>query len=186
MPSPLDALDSGDREKAERRIRKHVLRVRLVWAALVLSLTFVAAGASWAVTTGFLGRPLASLPDPVTWAVGLYVLGSLVAARLLARRLLRGTAPGAGAEAVFQSHFGAVVVGMALREGAGILGAVWGALIGSLQWVVILALPPLLAMIVAWPRRADVVRLLDSGTRDPPSGGTGTGEDPAPGGSRGR
>lgn len=160
MAPPLGALDPSDRRRVERRIDQHLLRIRLVSLALLSSLALVTGGALWAVVSGFLAAPLAGLPEAATWAVGLYVAAALITAHLVTGKLL-GRIPeshGHGAERIMKNHFGAVLVGMAVRESAGILGAIWGALIGSLPWVLILAVPPLLTMVAAWPRRRDVVR----------------------------
>ncbi|NIP60826.1 MAG: hypothetical protein GWM92_20470, partial [Gemmatimonadetes bacterium] len=56
----------------------------------------------------------------------------LLAARVLSRRGLAKIPPSSDTEDVLEQHLRAVIVGMALREGAGVLGAVWGAMVGSL------------------------------------------------------
>lgn len=150
-------------------ISSHFFRVRLISLALAGGLALVVAGGVVAVLTGALGAPLSDLPDVATWAVGLYVAASLLAARILSRKIVEGIPARASREEALEQHFRAVIVAMALREGSGVLGAVWGAVAGSLPWLLVLSLPPLLTMVLAWPRRPELEALV----RRHPSGEPG-------------
>lgn len=149
----------------------HIFRVRLLTFALAGGLALIAGGGVAVLATGTLGAPLADLPEAGTWMVGLYVAASLLAARILHRKILGAIGGGASREEILERHFRSVTVAMALREGSGVLGAVWGTLTGSLPWLLVLSAPPLLTMVLAWPGRrevADLLRRQPSGEPGPP------------------
>lgn len=90
------------------------------------------------------------------WALIGVALVLLGAAPAIQRRVDHAGGGGASEPEIFQGYQNAVVVGFALREGAGLLGAVTGLLVGSTVWVAALVIAAFLSMLVAWPRRAVV------------------------------
>lgn len=156
-----ESLSAEERREVEARIREHLRRERLITGALMAGVLVMVAAGSWVVVTGYFERPpLAGVPPAVTWAVALYVLASVLASGFVEGKVADTGDPGAGADDVLEAHMRGVVVGMALREGPALLGAIWGMLGGSLFWILVLGLPPVLAMALAWPRRADIERRL--------------------------
>lgn len=158
--TPTGSPGPRGRNEAVAGVATHMARVRVVCLGLAAGLALVTAGGVAAVLTGFFGAPLADLPETVTWAIGLYVAASLLVAQVLSRRGLAIISPSTDREDVLEQHFRAVIVGMALREGSGVLGAVWGAMVGSLPWLLVLSLPPLATMLLAWPREGELRRIL--------------------------
>lgn len=163
--TPTGSPEAHGRGEAGAELGTHMARVRVVCLGLAGGLALVTAGGVAAVVTDFFGAPLADLPEAITWVIGLYVAASLLAARVLSRRGLAKISPSSDTEEVLEQHFRAVIVGMALREGSGVLGAVWGALAGSLPWLLVLSLPPLATMLLAWPREGELRRILGPGRR---------------------
>lgn len=162
--APTGSPGAPDGQNSRPSLAQHMRTVRIVCFGLASGLGLITAGAVAAVRTDLLGTPLADLPEAITWVIGLYVAASLLAARVYSRRGLATIPSSAERAAVLEQHFRAVVVGMALREGAGVLGAVWGAMLGSLPWLLVLSLPPLLTMALAWPREEALRDLLPRGT----------------------
>lgn len=132
-------------EKDRRALRS----VRVVCVALMGGVVVLGAVVTVLLASGF--EPLApgikGLLLPVTAG---YVLLSLVAAPLLESALRKVPASADRAEALGRFST-AVIVGMALREGAALLAVVAGLLTGDLAWGLGLAAVVLLAMVLALP-----------------------------------
>jgi hypothetical protein len=90
--------------------------------------------------------PVAALP-----AVGFAVLVMLLTAPVVQRTLSTVPAGAPAGEAVGRWRTG-VIVGSAVREGAGLLGIVAGLLAGSALWVLVLGGASILSLLLALPR----------------------------------
>lgn len=152
-----DARSRMDRQEAEARVEEHLRNERLIAGALMAGVAIAIGLGSWAVTARlFDPPPLAGLPPAVTWAVAAYVLASILAAGFVERKIAGTVEPGDGLEGALQARMRAVILGMALREGPALLGVVWGALSGSLAWLLALGVLPLISMGFAWPGEDDL------------------------------
>ena len=70
--------------------------------------------------------------------------------------------PGRTVEERLAAYFQSVIVGFAVREGAGVLGLVITLLSGDLKWVLGLSGAAAIAMAVAWPRREKMSDLVNA------------------------
>lgn len=135
--------------------------LRLVCAALMGGVVVLGGVVTVLFSSGF--EPLAPGIEGLLLPVAAgYVLLSLVAAPLVESTLRKMPAEAAPAEAMTRFS-NAVIVGMALREGAGLLAVVVALLTGDLAWGLGLAAVVLLAMTLALPSERKLQDFLRKG-----------------------
>lgn len=126
--------------------------LHIIVGSLILGVVLFAAVAAWLITSGtFVGT---GPPVPLE-AVGVGVVALIFLAPVLAGRT-KEAPPDADRDTVFMQFQTGTIVGMALREGAGLMGGVFALLAGSLPWLVGLTGASVLAMALAWPKRDDL------------------------------
>lgn len=134
-------------------IRDEQLRtLQTIVGSLVLGVGLFAGVAVYLIRSGTFGETGALI---ALEAVGVVVVVLLLTAPLVASRLKDAPA-GADRDTVYQRFQTGTIVGMALREGAGLMGGILAMLSGSLPWLLGLTGVSMLAMILAWPRRDDL------------------------------
>ena len=140
-----------DGRNPDPRIRQvHIVSGGL--AAGVLAYTGIAA--ALVVSGAWTDAVLAD--STVLAAVALAVALLLVLAPVLRRRILEGREPPGDADEVLSRWVGASILGMALRDGAGVLGVTAGLLAASVPWILGFGIAALAAMGLAWPRGDEV------------------------------
>lgn len=120
-------------------------------AVVVVSLGILSSGGMFGTT--FLGF------------VALFVLLLLVLAPILRRRVLESGRP-ADADEVLRRWMSASIVGLAVREGAGLFGVTIALVAGATPWILAFGLASLVAMGLAWPRADEVeerIRRVEAG-----------------------
>lgn len=98
--------------------------------------------------------------------VALVVALLLVLAPMLRRRVLESGERPTDADAVLDRWMTATLVGMAVREGAGLMGVALALVSGSLPWILAFGLASAAAMILGWPRAGEVrerIRRIEAG-----------------------
>lgn len=126
--------------------------LQMIVGSLVLGVGLFTGVAVYLIRSGTFGDTEELIPLE---AVGAVVAVLLLTAPLVAGRL-KDTPAGADRNTVYQHFQTGTIVGMALREGAGLMGGILAMLSGSLPWLLGLTGVSMLAMILAWPRRDDL------------------------------
>ena len=135
--------------------RQALTMLRVVCGALMAGIALLGMVVAYLVAgTGF---ELAGgeVPGILLPLAGLLTLGSLLSAPF-AEGILSKVPPGTPRDVAMQRFQGAVIVGFALREGAGLFALVAGLLAGNLVWGLGLAGLALLGMLLAWPSEEKV------------------------------
>jgi hypothetical protein len=134
----------------------------------VVCAAMVASVAVYAVVAWFLGSGSAvagpELPSAFGWFGVVVAVALLVAAPIVQRRNLLGTARGQRPEestiAALESFRLGTLLAFILREGAAIVGLMLTLLTGEPTWCYALGALAIVAMIWGWPRREDLQGLL--------------------------
>lgn len=126
--------------------------LHIIVGGLILGVVVFAAMATWLITSGtFVGT---GSPVPLE-AVGVGVMALIFLTPVLAGKA-KEAPPDADRDTVFMQFQTGTIVGMAVREGAGLMGGVLALLAGSLPWLVGLTGALVLAMVLAWPKRDEL------------------------------
>jgi hypothetical protein len=130
----------------------------LICFAIMTSIPFYVAIA-WIVVGQSDGAAVGALPPVLTWALGAVGIVMLVVAQAVWTAMKRGAATRPTPAERLASYRTAAIVSFAMRESAAIIGLVIALLTGDLRWCLALSAAAVLAMLLGWPRRADMVRL---------------------------
>ena len=131
----------------------------VICAAILMSIPVYVLVAWVIVGQGIPGAVGVGLPQAAPWALGAVGVALLVAAQAVWGAMRRGAAAKPTPEERLASYRTAAIVSFALRESAAIVGLVITLLTGNLRWCLVLSAAAVLAMLLGWPRRADMVRL---------------------------
>ena len=130
----------------------------LICFAIMASIPFYVAIA-WIVVGQSEGAAVAALPPVLTWALGAVGIVMLVVAQAVWGAMKRAATAKPTAFERITAYRIAAIVSFALRESVAIIGLVITMLTGDVRWCMTLAAAALLAMLLGWPRRADMQRL---------------------------
>lgn len=126
--------------------------LHIIVGSLILGVVLFAAVAAWLITSGTFADFISPIPLE---AVGVGVVALIFLAPVLAGKA-KEAPPDADRDTVFMQFQTGTIVGMAVREGAGLMGGVLALLAGSLPWLVGLAGASVLSMVLAWPKRDEL------------------------------
>jgi hypothetical protein len=147
-------------------VQAALTRMRLVAGAMAVAVA-VSMLVLWQfLASGGLGE---GGEEPIAAVLVVVAALFLVAAPVAERLLLARGGPRQDEAAAVQGYLVAKVVSLALREAVGLLGFVVGFLTGRLLWGLAIGAASLLAMALAWPRRADLASR--PGDLPPPAAG---------------
>jgi len=130
----------------------------VVCLAILTSIPFYVAVA-WMVAGQRADADGVALPAVLAWALAAVGLALLAAAQAVWATLKRGAAARPTPAERLASYRTAAIVSFAMRESAAIIGLVISLLTGDLRWCLALSGAAALAMLLGFPRSADMVRL---------------------------
>lgn len=99
------------------------------------------------------------LPPILFWTLGAVGIALLAAAQAVWAAMKQGAATRPTPVERLASYRTAAIVSFAMRESAAIVGLVISLLTGDLRWCLALSAAAVLAMLLGFPRRAEMVRL---------------------------
>lgn len=126
--------------------------------AILASIPFYVAVA-WMVAGQRADASGGGLPAVLVWALAAVGIALLAAAQAMWAAMKRGAAARPTPAERLSSYRTAAIVSFAMRESAAIIGLVISLLTGDLRWCLALSAAAVLAMLLGFPRRADMVRL---------------------------
>jgi hypothetical protein len=135
------------------------VRVTTVICIAILASIPLYVAIAWIVVGQGAGELGGGLPPVLIWALGAVGIVVLVVAQAMWAAMKGSAAARPTPAERVASYRTAAVVSFALRESAAIIGLVITMLTGDLRWCVGLAAAAVLAMLLGWPRRADMQRL---------------------------
>lgn len=156
-----------DTPDLESRIDERMRILTIICAALVGSVVIYGAVGWFLLTQGGIapGGILSEVPI-VPYILAALGLGALIFAPIVTSLMLKqgGNQPDPGnPEPALMRYQSSVIVGFAVRESAAVMGLVATILTGSVIWIVALSTATVAAMLMAWPRRENLVALFRSG-----------------------
>lgn len=131
----------------------------VICAAILMSIPIYVVMAWVIVGQGGAAPAGGGLPSVVTWALAAVGAALLAAGQALWAALRRSAASRPTLEERLATYRTATVVSFAVRESAAIVGLAITLLTGDLRWCLVLGAAAVLAMLLGWPRRADIARL---------------------------
>jgi len=126
--------------------------------AILASIPFYVAVA-WMVAGQYPGASGGGLPAVLFWVLAAVGIALLAAAQAVWAAMKRGAAARPTPAERLASYRTAAIVSFAMRESAAIIGLVISLLTGDLRWCLALSAAAVLAMLLGFPRSADMVRL---------------------------
>jgi hypothetical protein len=115
---------------------------------------------AWALagseTTGAVGD---ALPEMLIWVLVVVAVAQLLIAPVVWRAMVRAASARPTPAERLAGYRRATIVAFALREGTALIGFVLNLLDGDLRWCLGLSALAMVAMLLDWPRRTDVIRL---------------------------
>ena len=135
------------------------VRVTTVICIAILASIPLYVAIAWIVVGQGAGRLAGGLPPVLTWALAAAGIAVLAIAQVVWAAMKRGAAAKPTPAERLASYRSAAVVSFALRESAAVIGLAVTFLTGDVRWCLALSAAALLAMLLGWPRRADMVRL---------------------------
>jgi len=130
----------------------------IICIAILASIPFYVAVA-WIVVGQGAGASGGGLPSVVTWALGAVGIAVLASAQAVWGAMKRNAAAKPTPAERVTSYRNAAIVSFALRESAAVIGLAITMLSGDLRWCLALSAAAVIAMLLGWPRRADIARL---------------------------
>jgi F0F1-type ATP synthase membrane subunit c/vacuolar-type H+-ATPase subunit K len=97
------------------------------------------------------------IPGVLLWIAVAYLGASVVASPFVERAMESGTRP-RGPKAIARAWQTEKIVGLAIRESAGLLGITVALLIGSPRWSILFGAATIVAMVMARPNRGELAR----------------------------
>ena len=135
------------------------VRVTTVICTAILASIPLYVAIAWIVVGQGAGRVAGGLPPVLTWALAAAAIVVLVIAQTVWAAMKRGAAAKPTPAERLALYRSAAVVSFALRESAAVIGLAITFLTGDVRWCLALSAAALLAMLLGWPRRADMQRL---------------------------
>jgi hypothetical protein len=143
--------DSESRQQIESTIRT----TRLIWLALMAGVAAYA-GVTWYLTsTNDMALGGAGIPRVLLWIALGYMIASIAAAPVVEQAVWKNATAGTHAE-IARAWSTEKIVGLAIREGAGLLGITVALLMGSGTWAVLFGAAAVGSIFLAAPERADL------------------------------
>jgi hypothetical protein len=130
----------------------------VICAAIVLAVPVYVAVA-WMVVGQGVGASGGGLPSVLVWALASVGITLLAVAEAVWAAMKRSAAGRPTPADRLASYRTAAIVSFAMRESAAIIGLVIALLTGDLRWSFALSAAAVLAMLLGFPRRADMARL---------------------------
>jgi hypothetical protein len=130
----------------------------VICIAILASIPFYVAVA-WMVAGQRADASGGGLPPVLVWVLGAFGIALLAAAQAVWAAMKRAAATRPTPAQRLASYRTAAIVSFAMRESAAIIGLVIALLTGDLRWCLALSAAAVLAMLLSFPRRADMVRL---------------------------
>ncbi|HZD06018.1 MAG TPA: hypothetical protein VE173_14000 [Longimicrobiales bacterium] len=137
-------------------IEQRMRTVQIIVLALVLGVVMFTGVAVAMIVAGLMSSGGELFGPGFLGFVALVVAVLLVLAPLLRRRVLESGESPQDEDAVLDRWMTATVVGMAVREGAGLMGVALALVSGSIPWTLIFGLASAAAMVLGWPRAEEV------------------------------
>ena len=134
-------------------------RVTIVICFAILASLPIYVAVAWMVVGQRAGAAGAGLTPVLVWALAAAGIALLAAAQGAWAAMKRAAVARPTPSERLAAYRTATIVSFALREAAAIVGLVITMLTGDLRWCLALAAAAVLAMLLGWPRRADMVRL---------------------------
>lgn len=134
-------------------------RVTTVICIAILASIPLYVAIAWIVVDQGAGKLGGGLPPVLTGALAAAGIAVLAIAQAVWGAMKRGAAAKPTPAERLASYRSAAVVSFALRESAAVIGLAVTFLTGDVRWCLALSAAALLAMLLGWPRRADMVRL---------------------------
>ena len=153
-----------DQRQIDSLIDERLPTLRIISMAFVGSVLFYV-GLCWLLLPTLGPEPIMDLPFPVIAGIAASQLVVILAGYLLSRSIRAGAASVATAAATdpgrrpgiyMQRYVQSVVVALAMRELAAVVGLMLSLLTGQIMWVVFLGGASVISMLVHWPRRGAV------------------------------
>jgi len=130
----------------------------VVCLAILASIPFYVAVA-WMVAGERADASGGTLPPVLVWALAAVGIAMLAAAQAVWVAMKRGATARLTPAERLASYRTAAIVSFAMREAAAIVGLVTSLLTGDLRWCLALSAAAVIAMLLGFPRHADMVRL---------------------------
>ena len=134
-------------------------RVTIVICFAILASIPVYVAVAWMVAGQRADASGSGLPAVLVWALAAVGIALLAAAQTVWAALKRGAAARPTPAERLASYRTAAIASFAMRESAAIIGLVISLLTGDLRWCLALSAAAVLAMLIGFPRHADMVRL---------------------------
>lgn len=134
-------------------------RVTTVICAAILLAVPVYVAVAWIVVGQGVGASGSALPPVLTWALAAVGAALLSVAQAVWAAMTRGAAARPTPAERLAAYRTAAIVSFAMRESAAIVGLAITLLTGDLRWCLGLGAAAVLAMLLGFPRRADMARL---------------------------
>lgn len=134
-------------------------RVTIVVCIAILASIPCYVAVAWMVAGQRSGTLVGGLPPVLVWALAAVGILLLAAAQAVWVAMKRGATARLTPAERLASYRTAAIVSFAMREAAAIVGLVISLLTGDLRWCLAFSAAAVLAMLLGFPRRADMVRL---------------------------
>jgi len=140
-------------------VESAVRSTTLVCAAIVVSVPIYVAVAWVLASTGSSASVGGELPGILFWVLAVVAVAQLLIAQVVWGVMVRSASRKPAAVERLAAYRTATVVAFALRESTALIGLVLTLLGGDQRWCLGLSALAVVAMLLSWPRRADMVRL---------------------------
>ena len=143
--------DSDARQQIESTVRT----TRLIWLALMAGVATYA-GVTWYLTSArVMALGGAGVPRVLLWVALGYMIASIAAAPVVEQAVRKNATTRTPAE-IARAWSTEKIVGLAIKEGAGLLGITVALLMGSGTWAVLFGAAAVGSMFLAAPEKADL------------------------------
>jgi hypothetical protein len=139
----------------EVRIALHMRNLRIIAAAMMAGVVIFGGVVPILLASPDFEPPVESLPPDLPAILIMSAIALLIAAPFIGRAT--ASRPAHDLDSALQRHNNQVIVPLAMRELAGILGIMVALLAGQIVWGYLVAGGALLLMGSAWPRAEDIV-----------------------------
>jgi hypothetical protein len=155
--------DNDSRQQIESAVRT----TRLIWLALMAGVAAYA-GVTWYLTsTTDTALGSAGVPRVLLWVALGYMIASIAAAPVVEQAVRKNATTGTRTE-IARAWSTEKIVGLAIREGAGLLGITVALLMGSGTWAILFETAAVGSMFLAAPEKADLAARTDTGPWEEP------------------
>jgi hypothetical protein len=133
----------------------------ILWLALMAGVALYAGVATYLSISQPIGPGAGGIPGILLWAAVAYLAASVVASPVVERAIASGGSP-SNPEAIARAWQTEKIVGLAIRESAGLLGITVALLIGSGPWAILFGAATVIAMAMVRPSGEELARRISA------------------------